>query len=469
MADLTGKVIKNRYRVDELLGRGSMAEVYRVHDLKRGCDLAMKVLREDLAEDNLFIRRFEREGQTLAQLAHSNVVRFYGLDHEGEVVFLLMEFIDGVTLRKIISKKSAPFSNLMALAVMGPLCSALNFAHQSGRVHCDIKPANIMIDKNNHVFITDFGIARMSDAATATMVGAGTPAYMAPEQIMGKNPTPQTDIYSMGVMLFEMLTGGERPFKGEQASTGSNTERIRWEQLHTPAPAPSSFNHSISTDLDRVVLCCLEKNPKKRFKSITEFYRALKQAMQYDGKEEIIYNWKISKPTPPYPPHPSHSPQAVNTPVLVLIAGGVALLVLLMIMMNSGNSIKTSRNYTGSTPMPVQAAQVVRIPEVVVDQATATPYYVQKSPSSFSSSSSGSCYKYIANLGAGVCGKMRVGWGRDSLAKHCNLLNGHRVELIARSPDGTWAKAIAPDSKVGWISIDIIEGGISNCNLEILY
>jgi serine/threonine-protein kinase len=211
MASLIGKIINKRYRVEESLGRGGMAEVYRVFDQERGVTLAMKVLREDLAEDRVFLRRFQREAQNLAKLQHPNIVRFYGLEQEGALAFILMDYIEGLTLRRVIFDAGGPLPMQRVLAILQPVCSALNYAHRQGIVHCDLKSSNIMLDKSGRVYLTDFGIARMTDMATSTLVGTGTPAYMAPELILGKDPTAQSDIYALGVVLFEMLSGGERP------------------------------------------------------------------------------------------------------------------------------------------------------------------------------------------------------------------------------------------------------------------
>ncbi len=277
MSAFVGQTLANRYRAETFLGRGGMADVYKVWDQRRTAYLAMKVLHEDLAEDNVFLRRFKREAQTLERLQHPNIVRFYGLEEDGDLAFLLMDYIEGSTLRKEIHRLKAPFPTQRILEIMRPVCSALHYAHQSGFVHCDVKPANIMIHANGTVLVSDFGISRMTESAsTMTMVGAGTPAYMAPEQARGENPTPQTDIYALGVVLFEMLTGGERPFTGENArTTGSTSEKIRWEQVYLESPSPRGYNPAISAQLEEIVLRCLNKNPAARYSNTLELLVAL--------------------------------------------------------------------------------------------------------------------------------------------------------------------------------------------------
>jgi serine/threonine protein kinase len=285
MANLVGQTLKDRYQVLESLGRGGMAEVYKVWDSQRGVHLAMKVLREDLAEDRVFLRRFQREAENLAKLQHPNIVRFFGLEQEGRLAFILMEYIEGSTLRGEIFDAGGPMTIERVLQIMQPVCSALQYAHQMGLLHCDLKSGNIMQDGSGKVYLTDFGIARMSDAATATLVGAGTPAYMAPELVRGEEPTPQTDIYALGVVLYEMLTGGERPFTGEQATiTGTTAEKVRWEQVNLPPELPTRNNPVISPPMETAVLRCLEKEPSKRYPSCLALMQALEDLPDREEK-----------------------------------------------------------------------------------------------------------------------------------------------------------------------------------------
>jgi serine/threonine protein kinase len=276
----TGQIIAKRYRVDAFLGRGGMAEVYKVWDLEKSVPIAMKVLHEDLAEDLVFYRRFTREAQTLAKLQHPNIIRFYGLERDDQLVFITMDFIEGTTLRNVLFNHKGPFTADEVHQYLVPVTAALNYAHRKGFVHCDVKPANIMVDKTGKVYLSDFGIVRMSEASTATLLGVGTPAYMAPEQISGKIPTPQTDIYSLGIVLYELLTGGERPFTGDQGNSEVNTsEKIRLQHLHSVPPDPRKYNPLISPAIASVILKCLAKNPEGRYLStqdlLTDFENAL--------------------------------------------------------------------------------------------------------------------------------------------------------------------------------------------------
>lgn len=276
-----------------------MADVYKVYDMQRGTYLALKVLKPELAEDREFIRRFRNEAKLLMKLQHPNIVRLYDFGEDGNIVFMVLEYIDGPTLKTEIFNEKGPMPPLKIFKVMRGVCHALQYAHQSGFVHCDVKPANIMISRQGEVFLTDLGIARNVDTETITMVGFGAPAYMAPEQIRGEDPSPGMDIYSLGITLYEMLTGGRRPFTGERAqNTGTVSQKVRWEQLKLNPPSPRLYNPGISDVLEAVVLKCLEKTPSRRFKTTLDLLEHLQKALPpidaqlleqtFRKKEEIV-------------------------------------------------------------------------------------------------------------------------------------------------------------------------------------
>jgi len=280
--NFVGQVLEGRYRVDAFIGRGGMADVYKVWDRQRAVFLAMKVLHPDLAEDLVFLQRFEREAHTLDRLQHPNIVRFYGLVSSGARAYILMDYIDGLSLRKEIALHREGLSPQRVLEIMRPVCAALHYAHQMGRVHCDMKPANIMIHTNGSVFVTDFGISHMSETRTATLTGIGTPAYMAPEQFQpaAPLPTPAADIYALGVTIYEMLTGGQRPFTGDKAQTeGTVTQKIIWEKTHLPPPSPRELIPNLDLRLEAVVMRCLRRDPQARFPTALALYEALQAAI----------------------------------------------------------------------------------------------------------------------------------------------------------------------------------------------
>jgi hypothetical protein len=289
MKIVIGQTLLDRYRVDAFLASGGMGAVYRVWDLKRNVPLAMKVLHSNLGEDPAVFKSFKREAISLKKLAHPNIVPFYGLYEEGENAFLLQRFIDGPTLKELLNEnKGRPIPVADALVYLKTIAAALHFAHSSTVVHCDVKPGNVLLDKGGNVYLTDFGIARHADSTTTTMVGLGTPAYMAPEQILEKSVSPATDIYALGVMLFEMVTG-QRPFQGNEKGTETAgptvRERIIYGHLQLPPPDPRSINPQISVELSRAILKALEKDPKHRYSSTQELFEAVSRAMGWNSAQ----------------------------------------------------------------------------------------------------------------------------------------------------------------------------------------
>ncbi len=275
MPRLEGTIVNDRYHVSAFLGRGGMAEVYRAHDRETGREVALKFLRDDLAEDRVFLRRFRREAQVLEQLRHPSIMAYYGFEESGDMAFIVVEYVDGETLRRKLRRLKSPLTVGQALSILKPVCEALEYAHSLDIYHCDIKPANIMIQGDGRVVLTDFGIARMTGVATATSLTPGTPAYMAPEQCRGQNVSAQTDIYSLAITLFEMITL-ERPFKGDTATIrGSANERIRWEQMRKPAPSPRMFNPDIPLTVARQIRVALSKKPSARHPSAMQFFQSL--------------------------------------------------------------------------------------------------------------------------------------------------------------------------------------------------
>lgn len=272
--NLIGETLSNRYSIEELIGRGGMAEVYKAWDLQRQYHVALKLIREDLAEDLEFLRRFKQEANTLKNLAHSNIVRFYSLERDDNLAFLVMDYIPGITLRRrILETKGAPLPLAEVASITKQICAALYYAHNQGMIHRDIKTSNILIDPNGRVFLSDFGIAKASDSATVTTLIPGTPAYMSPEQCKNQLVDNRSDIYSLGVVIFEMLTG-RRPFTGEQAQiTGTLGEKVRWEHIKSEIPMMRQFNPTILPGLEQVILRCLQKNPDRRYYSVIEFWQ----------------------------------------------------------------------------------------------------------------------------------------------------------------------------------------------------
>lgn len=279
MTNLVNKTLLGQFHVEAFIASGGMGTVYRVWDQKRSVSLAMKVLHSDLADDPSIFKRFKREANALKKLAHPNIVQFYGLYQTADLVFLLEHYVDGPSLKDILKKRpgrSLPIPE--ALAYMKAIGSALGYAHANNVVHCDVKPGNVLVDRGGNIYLTDFGIARHAESTTTTLAGAGTAAYIAPEQIRGELVTPATDVYALGIMLFEMTTG-QRPFKGNEVGTEKRgttaNERIRYAHFHLQPPDPRSLNSAISKKTANAILRSLEKNPAKRFQTTQDFLDAI--------------------------------------------------------------------------------------------------------------------------------------------------------------------------------------------------
>lgn len=285
MPSLEGRVLQGRYRIDGLIGRGGMAEVYRAWDRRRQYHVAVKVMREDLSEDLEFVRRFQQEAQALSALAHANIVRFYAFEQEGPLAFIVMDLVEGTTLRRrILDAGGQPLPPAEVVPIVGQVCAALHYAHSEGMLHRDVKPGNIMIaldpaaPGSGRVLLADFGISKAADAATATTVMPGTPAYMSPEQCRSEALDARSDVYALGIVVFEMLAG-RRPFVGDtDAATGSTREKLRWEQMHAAPPSLTGLNPAVSPEMEQAVLKALAKDRKERWPTAQAFWQAFAAA-----------------------------------------------------------------------------------------------------------------------------------------------------------------------------------------------
>lgn len=278
MSNLVGRVFLNRFRVDAYLGSGGMGVVYRVWDIQRNVPLAMKVLHADLADDPTAFKRVQREAQALQELAHPNIVPFYGMFQADGFTFLIEQYVDGPTLEATLRQQhNQPMQPYQTLIYLKALCAALGYAHNRGFVHCDVKPGNVMIDRGGNIFLTDFGIARHAHSTTTTMGAVGTPAYMAPEQIMGKPVVPATDIYALGVVLFKLATG-HRPYTvmspGSDSQSQTPPEGPAYAHLIQPVPNPLDINPNLAPAFANVIMTTMAKEPGARYQSTMELLDA---------------------------------------------------------------------------------------------------------------------------------------------------------------------------------------------------
>lgn len=269
MAELkVGDVLEGRYRIDHPIARGGMSTVYRCVDLRLGRAVAAKVMDDQHRDDPVFRQRFRREARAMAQLSHPNLVNVYDFNSEGEHIFLVMELITGGTLRELLAERG-PMPPHAATAVMRAVLTGLSVVHQEGLVHRDIKPDNVLINGNHQVKLADFGLVRATDGATATTSQiVGTVAYLSPEQVDGSTITPASDVYSAGIVLYELLTG-ETPFEGE-----TPLQRA-YDRLERTVPAPSSRIEGVPPLFDALVASATALNPADRFKDAGEFLVAL--------------------------------------------------------------------------------------------------------------------------------------------------------------------------------------------------
>ena len=265
----TPQHLSDRYELGDILGFGGMSEVHLARDVRLHRDVAVKVLRADLARDPSFYLRFRREAQNAAALNHPSIVAVYDTGEAetpaGPLPYIVMEYVDGVTLRDIVHTEG-PLPPRRAIEIIADACQALNFSHQNGIIHRDVKPANIMISTTNAVKVMDFGIARASaDSSSVTQTSAviGTAQYLSPEQARGDPVDARSDVYSLGCVLYEILTG-EPPF------TGDSPVSVAYQHVREDPIPPSERHEGISPDLDAVVLKALAKNPENRYQTAAE-------------------------------------------------------------------------------------------------------------------------------------------------------------------------------------------------------
>lgn len=264
------------YVVEALLGNGGMARVYRALDPNLNRTVAIKVIAPNFANDPEYARRFKREAQAVAKLNHPNIVSVYQFGQSDGIYFMAMAFVDGVDLDWLINdyssdKKSLSYDDL--LRIIAQIASALDYAHKQGVIHRDIKPGNIMLNNQGRAFLTDFGLVR--DLAVPTLGEIfGSPKYMSPEQaINSAMVVPQSDLYSLGVVMYEMVTG-RVPFN---AAHPNETAAMHIEEQ---PPRPRRYNPSLPDGLERVILRLLEKRPEDRYQTGAEMVNALRQALK---------------------------------------------------------------------------------------------------------------------------------------------------------------------------------------------
>ena len=256
-----------KYQIIDILGKGAMGIVYRALDPDIDREVAIKTIRFDLiseeSERNELMLRFVREAKAAGKMVHPNIITIFDVGKHEDMTYIVMQYIEGKSLQKLIASNER-FSSQGIVRLMLQLCDALDYAHRHGIVHRDIKPANILLDKNNKPHVVDFGIARV-EMSTMTQTGAtiGTPSYMSPEQVMGKKIDKRSDIFSLGAILYELVTG-ERPFQGESITT------VIYKIVNEEIPSPFLSQSGLSEDFESIIRRALAKNPENRYESCGE-------------------------------------------------------------------------------------------------------------------------------------------------------------------------------------------------------
>jgi len=311
-----------RYEIIGELGQGAMGVVYKAKDPLIDRVVAIKTinLNQALEEREEYEARFYQEARAAGRLSHHNIVTIYDVGKSGDVAYIAMEFLEGRELRDLLNERSVlPLPQV--LDIVAQVAQGLAYAHEHGIVHRDVKPSNIMIQKDGHVKITDFGIARMASAAVRTQTGMvlGSPKYMSPEQVMGKLTDQRSDIFSLGIMLYEMLTG-RPPFSGE------NVNAIMYQTLNAAPPQPSSMNSAVPDMLNFIVAKALAKKVDERYQNAREFADDLRACRASLPQEEPAAAMPRPQPRPPLegtlPAGPVMSEEEEGMPVATLGLSG---------------------------------------------------------------------------------------------------------------------------------------------------
>lgn len=262
--------LNNRYQLGEQIGAGGMADVYRAQDLLLERTVALKILRQDYSSNSSFRERFRQEAMSAANLSHPNIVTIYDFGFDRDRLFIVMEYLPGEDLKTIIQRRGKlPLSEALSLVIQA--CAGVGYAHRAGLVHCDVKPQNMLVTPDKRLKVTDFGIARALatiEPNERTPYVWGSPQYFSPEQAGGEAPSPASDVYSLGVVLFEMVTG-QLPFENQDSAELARLHR------EMPPPSPRDLESVVPPILESIILKVLAKEPAARYRTADQFGRVL--------------------------------------------------------------------------------------------------------------------------------------------------------------------------------------------------
>lgn len=376
---MTGNLLGDRYQMGATLGYGGMSEVHRGRDVRLGRDVAIKVLRSDLARDPTFQTRFRREAQNAASLNHPAIVSVYDtgemLRDGAAVPYIVMEFVDGETLRDLV-KREGPLLPKRAMEITADICAALDFSHRHGIIHRDVKPANVMLTRSGAVKVMDFGIARAATdgqaTVTATAAVIGTAQYLSPEQARGEAVDARSDVYATGCVLYELLTG-HPPF------TGDSPVAVAYQHVREEPRPPSAIHPGVPRELDAIVLKALNKNPMNRYQSAADMRSDLVRALNGqtvhatpvmdDSDRTRMLTSAGAQPGPEPSILQAHEewedPNARSRRIWGFVGIGIICLALL------AGAIYLTLKITGAAP-PTQSVSVPNLANMSADEATAT-------------------------------------------------------------------------------------------------
>lgn len=340
-----GCIVSKRYKIIETIGKGGMAIVYKANDLKLGRDVTFKVLKSDYIEDEGFINRFSTEARAAARLAHTNIVNVYDVGNDGDIYYIVMEYIDGYTLKELIYKE-APLDIKIACDIAMQIAAGLENAHAHGVIHRDIKPENILLTKVGGKLtakVTDFGIAKANSLENTQGDYMGSVHYFSPEQAKGDDVDQRSDIYSLGIVLYEMVTG-VIPFEGQSALD------LAMKHIKSPIPDPRNVNPKVPQEIIDIIKKASAKEPKNRYQSAREMESVIKNVME--GRNKPLNQAK--KPIPKIEDYDEDDEEALdikkrerNVIITAVITG-----ILIIILITIGGSIISSTLYGDTIKVP---------------------------------------------------------------------------------------------------------------------
>ena len=319
-----GRTVGKRYVIEDFIGSGGMAAVFRAHDNQTGRTVALKMLRGDIADDSEELKHLVNESRAVARLSHPNIVGIYDVSVSGPLKYLVMEYVEGISLRAYMDRRGAlPWNEVVRYSEQ--ILAALEHAHSKGVIHRDIKPQNIMLLKNGIVKVTDFGIAQVSDSETVSFSGSavGTVYYISPEQAESGDSDARSDLYSLGIMMYEMATG-RIPFYSEKAAAV-----LMMHLKEKPVP-PRVYNKKIPRGLEQIILCAMEKEPRKRYASALDMFRELRR-VEKNRHASVLTPAQIKKKKRSEKNRAEYRPSSSLTPVVLGIATAVLLVAIVSV------------------------------------------------------------------------------------------------------------------------------------------